>query len=435
MSISQLFILSRRGDSIIYRDFRRDIKKSNDIFFRNVNFYTEEEIAPPLFNVDGINFIYVKTEDLYIAISTLDNASPNYYLEVLDRLMKVVKDHIGDLTEETIRKNFVLIYEIIDEMIDFGYPQLSDTEQVKQFVFTEPVVELKNINTIKEIFNKNTKSNESAKKSITVTNDAKSKNEIFVDIIEKVTCLFSRNGTILNSGIDGCIKMKSYLKNSPELRIVLSDEILVGKTSYGAGRMELSGYNFCQGVRAKDFESQRTLYIVPPEGEFILMNYRINNEFAPPFRLYTIVEESDYKLELRIKLMANFSSNTKAGNIKITFNAPKETQSVYFNVPKQFKETHKVDYNQNEHICTWKIPTMMGGSENTLDVKFTLQVNKPNLFRKELGPIVMAFEIPNFNISHMQIKELKVMSNDAKYNAMRWVRMFTKAKSYVTRIA
>ena len=435
MSISQLFILSRRGDSIIYRDFRRDIKKSNDIFFRNVNFYTEEEIAPPLFNVEGINFIYVKTEDLYIAISTLDNASPNYYLEVLDRLMKVVKDHIGDLTEETIRKNFVLIYEIIDEMIDFGYPQLSDTEQVKQFVFTEPVVELKNINTIKEIFNKNTKSNESAKKSITVTNDAKSKNEIFVDIIEKVTCLFSRNGTILSSGIDGCIKMKSYLKNSPELRIVLSDEIIIGKTSYGAGRIVLSGYNFCQGVRAKDFESQRTLYIVPPEGEFILMNYRINNEFAPPFRLYTIVEESDYKLELRIKLMANFSSTTKAGNIKISFNAPKETQSVYFNVPKQFKETHKVDYNQNEHICTWKIPTIMGGSENTLDVKFTLQVNKPNLFRKELGPIVMAFEIPNFNISHMQIKELKVMANDAKYNAMRWVRMFTKAKSYVTRIA
>ena len=78
---------------------------------------------------------------------------------------------------------------------------------------------------------------------------------------------------------------------------------------------------------------------------------------------------------------------------------------------------------------------MMGGSENTLDVKFTLQVNKPNLFRKELGPIAMAFEIPNFNISHMQIKELKVMANDAKYNAMRWVRMFTKAKSYVTRIA
>ena len=432
MSISQLFILSRRGDSIIYRDFRRDIKKSNDIFFHNVNFIKEEEVAPPLFNIDGINFIYVKTDDLYIVISTLDNASPNYYLEVLDRIIKVIKDHIGELNEETIRKNFVLIYEIIDEMIDFGYPQLSDTEQVKEFVFTEPIVELKNLNTIKEMFSKNTKSNENAKRSIT---DTKTKNEIFVDIIEKITCLFSRNGTILSSGIDGCIKMKSYLKNSPEMRIVFTDDVLFGKTSYGAGRMELAGYNFCQGVRAKDFESQRTLYIIPPEGEFTLMNYRINNEFAPPFRLYTIVEEFDYKLELRIKLMANFSNNTKAGNITITFNAPKETQSVYFKLPKELQESHKTDYNQNEHLCTWKIPKIVGGNENTLDVKFTLQVNKPNLFRRELGPLAMSFEIPNYNVSHMQIKELKVMANDPKYNAMRWVRVFTKAKSYVTRIS
>ena len=435
MSISQLFILSRRGDSIIYRDFRRDIKKSNDIFFRNVNFYTEEEIAPPLFNVDGINFVYVKTDDLYIVVSTLDNSSPNYFLEVLDRLMKVIKDHIGDLTEETIRKNFILVYEIIDEMIDFGYPQLSDTEQVKQFVFTEPVVELKNINTLKEMINKSTKSNEGAKQSITITNDAKSKNEIYVDIIEKVTCIFGRNGTIISSGIDGCIKMKSYLKNSPELKVVLSDDVIIGKSSYGAGRMELSGYNFCKGVRYRDFETQRTLYIIPPEGEFILMNYRINNEFAPPFRLYTIVEELDYKLELRIKLSANFSNHTKGGNITISFNSPKETQSVYFNLPKEFKDIHKTDYDQNEHKCYWKIPKITGGQENTLDVKFTLQTNKPSLFRKELGPIVMSFEIPNFNVSHMQIKELKVMSNDAKYNAMRWVRVFTKAKSYVSRIA
>ena len=166
MSISQFFILSRRGDSIIYRDFRRDIKKSNDVFFHNINFISEEEEAPPLFNVDGINFIYVKTEDLYIVVSTLDNASPNYYLEILDRVMTVIKDHIGQLNEETIRKNFVLIYEIIDEMIDFGYPQLADTEQVKQFVFTEPIVDLKNINTIKEILSTSTKSNINTQRSV-----------------------------------------------------------------------------------------------------------------------------------------------------------------------------------------------------------------------------------------------------------------------------
>ena len=89
--------------------------------------------------MDGVNFIYVKKNELYLVLTTKDNVSPAYFLEVLDKLMKVIRDHCGVLSEESIRKNFVLIYEII-EMIDFGYPQLSSTEQIKPFVFTEPVV-------------------------------------------------------------------------------------------------------------------------------------------------------------------------------------------------------------------------------------------------------------------------------------------------------
>lgn len=38
------------------------------------------------------------------------------------------------------------------------------------------------------------------------------KNEIFVDILERLTVLFNSNGYILNSEIDGCIQMKSYLR-------------------------------------------------------------------------------------------------------------------------------------------------------------------------------------------------------------------------------
>ena len=147
--------------------------------------------------------------------------------------------------------------------------------------------------------------------------------------------------------------MKSYLKNSPELRIVLSDDINIKKHT-NDGKMELSGYNFCKGVRDKDFKSKRILHIVSHEGEFVLMNYRINNEFSPPFKLYTIIEESDYKLELRIKLVANFNSEKIAGNIKITFNAPKDVQSVYFDFPQKNQDINKVDYNENKHLCIWK---------------------------------------------------------------------------------
>ncbi|CAM9505946.1 unnamed protein product, partial [Choristocarpus tenellus] len=39
----------------------------------------------------------------------------------------------------------------------------------------------------------------------------KQRNEIFVDILERLNVLFSQTGQVVNSSIDGCIQMKSYL--------------------------------------------------------------------------------------------------------------------------------------------------------------------------------------------------------------------------------
>ena len=43
------------------------------------------------------------------------------------------------------------------------------------------------------------------------------KNEIFLDVIEKLNLLVSGNGGVLNSEIIGAIRMKSYLSGMPEL--------------------------------------------------------------------------------------------------------------------------------------------------------------------------------------------------------------------------
>ena len=42
-----------------------------------------------------------------------------------------LKDFCGVLSEEAMRKNFILIYELLDEVIDFGYPQLTSVEILK----------------------------------------------------------------------------------------------------------------------------------------------------------------------------------------------------------------------------------------------------------------------------------------------------------------
>mgnify|MGYP002631314854 FL=1 len=61
-------------------------------------------------------------------------------MDIIYRMMKVFRDYCGVLNEETIRKNFVLIYEIIDEVIDYGHPQLMATENIRQYTVSDAIV-------------------------------------------------------------------------------------------------------------------------------------------------------------------------------------------------------------------------------------------------------------------------------------------------------
>ena len=56
------------------------------------------------------------------------NASPSSLIESLIKIAKTIKDFCGILNEESVRKNFALVYELLEEILDFGYPQLFSTE-------------------------------------------------------------------------------------------------------------------------------------------------------------------------------------------------------------------------------------------------------------------------------------------------------------------
>ena len=218
--------------------------------------------------------------------------------------MKVFRDYCGVLNEESIRKNFVLIYEIIDEMIDYGHAQLVTTENIRQNIVNEPVLlqqakgKSKTQSSWKpKIFKSSTVASTAIQKPISSQLDAKGKskkqsNEIFVDIFEKLTVLFNANGMMINASIDGVIQMKSYLIGNPELRLVLNSDLQVGKSTTGqVGSVVLDDCNFHECVDVGDFEAMKTVTINPPDGEFLVMNYRINGEYPAPFRIYPFIDE------------------------------------------------------------------------------------------------------------------------------------------------
>jgi AP-1 complex subunit mu len=44
----------------------------------------------------------------------------------------VLVEYFKELEEESIRDNFVIIYELMDEMMDFGYPQTTESKILQE---------------------------------------------------------------------------------------------------------------------------------------------------------------------------------------------------------------------------------------------------------------------------------------------------------------
>lgn len=55
-------------------------------------------------------------------------------LSFLYKMVEVFEEYFKDVEEESIRDNFVVIYELLDEMMDFGYPQTTEGKILQELV-------------------------------------------------------------------------------------------------------------------------------------------------------------------------------------------------------------------------------------------------------------------------------------------------------------
>ena len=51
--------------------------------------------------------------------------------------VSVLESYFKDAQEESVRDNFVVIYELLDEMMDNGYPQTTEVKLLKEYIKTE----------------------------------------------------------------------------------------------------------------------------------------------------------------------------------------------------------------------------------------------------------------------------------------------------------
>ena len=71
-------------------------------------------VRSPVTNIARTSFFHTKRGNVWIAAVTRQNVNAAMVFEFLFKVVEVMQSYFGKLTEENIKNNFVLIYELLD---------------------------------------------------------------------------------------------------------------------------------------------------------------------------------------------------------------------------------------------------------------------------------------------------------------------------------
>uniref|UniRef100_A0A671T1S0 AP-1 complex subunit mu-1-like n=1 Tax=Sinocyclocheilus anshuiensis TaxID=1608454 RepID=A0A671T1S0_9TELE len=419
MAASAIFILDLKGKVLICRNYMGNVDMSEIDNFMPIMMKREEDAdLSPVVIHGSTHYLWIKHSNLYLVAITKRNTNAALVYSFLYKLVEVFIEYFKSLEEESIRDNFVTVYELMDEVMDFGFPQTTDSKILLEYI-TQQGHKL-------EVG--------APRPPATVTNAVSwrsegikyRKNEVFMDVIESVNLLVSATGSVLRSEILGSIKINVVLSGMPELRLGLNDKGLFEITVRDKS-VELEDVKFHQCVRLSRFENDRTISFIPPDGESELMSYRLNTTVKPLIWIESIIEKfSHSRVEIKVKVELQFKSRSTANNVSILVPVPSDADS-----PKFKTTTGQAKWVPEKSAVEWNIKSFPGGKEFMMRAHFGLpSVESGELEAKR--PITVKFEIPYFTVSGIQVRYLKIIEKSG-YQALPWVRYITQSGDYQLR--
>jgi len=258
------------------------------------------------------------------------------------------------------------------------------------------------------------------------------KNEVFLDVIEKVNLLIGSNGAILNSEIIGQIMVKCYLSGIPELRLGLNDRVQLSEQSKGSQPtkgIDMEDVKFHQCVSLSRFDEEGIISFIPPDGDFELLSYRLSANIKPLYVVEAIVDSHAHsRVEYLVKVRSQYKQRSVANNVKIIIPVPADADS-----PRFRASIGSVQYSPGQNCIIWTIRQFSGDKEYLMRAHFGLPSITNEEDEKTMPPISVEFEIPYFTVSGIQVRYLKILERTEKYTALPCVRYITQNGQYQIR--
>uniref|UniRef100_A0A7S0S210 MHD domain-containing protein n=1 Tax=Chlamydomonas leiostraca TaxID=1034604 RepID=A0A7S0S210_9CHLO len=422
--LSAIYFLNLRGDILLERRYRDDVDREIAENFRAQILNNKGEALSPVKSLGSMTFMFLRHADMYILSITRSNSNVMLAFKFMTCLVDMFKSYFeSELNEASVRNNFVLMYELLDEAMDNGYPQLTDPTVLKSLITQKGFK-----GDLTDLLQKVQKKEEPAPNATLQVTGAVSwrregikykKNELFLDIVEQVNLLMSATGTVLRSDVAGKIMIKALLSDMPELRLGLNDAA--------------QDATFHQCVNLGTYESQKVVTFVPPDGEFELMRYRCQDNINLPFKVLCVINEmAKTRLECTVTVKSSFSSKLYATNVVLLVPVPDNTSKANILVT-----SGKAKYDATRKALVWKVGRFQGEAEHTLRaevmVMATTRTDKKPWVKP---PIAMQFQVPMFSASGLRVSYLQIVERKqgSAYKVDKWVRKMVRSGDYLHRL-
>uniref|UniRef100_A0A672N0B8 AP-1 complex subunit mu-1-like n=1 Tax=Sinocyclocheilus grahami TaxID=75366 RepID=A0A672N0B8_SINGR len=114
---------------LICRNYMGNVDISEIDNFMPIMMKREEDAdLSPVVIHGSTHYLWIKHSNLYLVAITKRNTNAALVYSFLYKLVEVFIEYFKSLEEESIRDNFVTVYELMEEVMDFGFPQTTDSK-------------------------------------------------------------------------------------------------------------------------------------------------------------------------------------------------------------------------------------------------------------------------------------------------------------------
>jgi AP-3 complex subunit mu len=227
--------------------------------------------VPPVISTSKYYLISAYRGDIFLLAVATSETSPLMTLEFLHRIFDIFIEYFENIDESTIKENFTTVYQLLEEMMDYGYPLTTEPNALKAMIQPPSMLgRITNAATGKSTISDSLPDGTISNMPWRQTGVRYSQNEFYLDIVEEIDAVMDRNGHMVSVDVSGSIQANSRLSGVPDLMLQFSDPSVLDDCS------------FHPCVRYARYDRDKVVSFVPPDGQFELMRYRVNLPSSAP---------------------------------------------------------------------------------------------------------------------------------------------------------